>query len=110
MEKKSKKIPLSSGRRRQRKRTQQFKVGSRQATTCGARTTLPVVGTSILFTKTPAEPGRGFSITYTLRFNLRETNSRARKKVLLLLNDNVNGARNRKRFGYLSLTADLSIT
>jgi len=53
---------------------------------------------------------QGIFIIYTLRFNRREAKAQARKKVLQLLNDNVNGARNRKRFGYLSLTADLSIT
>ena len=48
-------------------------------------------------------------ITYTLRFNRSEAKAQAEKKVRLLLNDDVNGARNRKRFDYLSLTPDLGI-
>ena len=75
-----KKIPLSSGRERRWKRIQQFKVGSRQATTCGARTTLPKVkDRSFSQRHPPSQAGVVFSVNYNIRFNRRKANSRAEK-------------------------------
>jgi hypothetical protein len=50
-------------------------VGSRQATTCGARTTLPKIEGRSFSQRHPPIKAGGFSNTCTLRYNRREANS-----------------------------------